>query len=203
MEELRKLRAHFEAVVDTNRVMNLTRITDPSEAAVKHYADSLALLVWARDRAIAVRAVLDVGTGAGFPAVPLAVMRPEWQVTALDSMRKKTEFLARTAETLGLGNLRVEQGNTAHWKPDGRFDLVVARAFAPLAKCLESCARFATPGGRLVVYKTQWLTLGELEAAERLLEKSLMVAEEPFGYELQVGGETLRRALHLFRRVTE
>lgn len=200
-EELRQLRAHFEAVVETNRVMNLTRITDPVEAAIKHYADSLALLLWSRDRSIAVRTVLDVGTGAGFPALPLAVMRPDWSVTALDATRKKVEFLARVVETIGMNNLRVEHGNTAHWTTDLRFDVVAARAFGPLAKCVESCAGLVAPGGRLVVYKTEWLTLGELEEAEQLLKKARLEKDEPFGYDLHINDETLHRTLHLFRRV--
>jgi len=196
-----RLGVHFEAVVETNRTINLTRITDPVEAAVKHYADSLALLLWSRDRSIAVRTVLDVGTGAGFPALPLAVMSPERVVTAIDSTRKKVEFLARTATALGIDNLRVEHAHTAHWKTEQKFDVVAARALGPLARCLESSSGFVTVGGFLVVYKTGWLTLGELVDAENMLKKTRMRKEEPFGYDLQLDRQTLPRALHVFRRV--
>ncbi len=197
-----RLRMHFEAVVESNRVMNLTRITDPVQAAVKHYADSLALLLWSRDRSIVVRLVLDVGTGAGFPAVPLAVMSPEWEVTAIDATRKKVDFLARTAATLGVDNLRVEQAHTAHWTTEQRFDVVAARALGPLARCMESCARFVETGGFLIIYKTGWLTLNELTNAEKLLKTTRMRKEEPFGYDLQLNRQTLPRALHIFRRVS-
>jgi len=196
-----RLRSHFEAVVETNRVTNLTRITDPIEAAVKHYADSLALLLWSRDRSIAVRTVLDVGTGAGFPAVPLAVMRPEWAVTAIDATHKKVEFLARTAAALGIDNLRVEHAHTAHWGTEQKFDVVAARAFGPLARCLEWSARFVATGGCLVVYKTDRLPRSESADAEKLLKTTRMRVEEPFGYDLQLNRERVPRALHVFRRI--
>lgn len=195
-----RLRMHVEAVVETNRVMNLTRITDPVEAAVKHYADSLALLLWSRDRSIGVRTILDVGTGAGFPALPLAVMRPEWAVTAIDATRKKVEFLVRTAAKMGLDNLGVEQAHTAHWQSERVFQVVATRALGPLARCVESCAAFVRPGGWLVAYKTASVARDEIAAAEKLLKRMRMRVEEPFAYDLQLGEETLHRTLHLFRR---
>ena len=199
--ELHQLRAHFEAVVETNRVMNLTRITDPVEAAVKHYADSLALLPWTRDRSITLRTILDVGTGAGFPAVPLAVIRSEWAATAIDATRKKVEFLTRTVAAIGLTNVHVEHAHAAHWRPKRPFDVVVVRALAPLGKCLELCAAFVKPSGWLVAYKTASVDRDEIAAAERVLKKTRMRVEEPFPYELQMGDQTLHRTLHLFQRV--
>ena len=195
-----QLRNHFEAVLETNRIMNLTRITDPVEAAVKHYADSLALLLWTRGRSITVQTVLDVGTGAGFPAVPIAIMRPEWTVTAIDSTRKKVEFIARTAAAMGMDNLKVEQAHTSHWQPERTFQVVATRALGPLDKCLESCAKFVRPGGWLVAYKTASVPRGEIAAAQKLLKRTRMRVEEPFAYDLQLGDETLHRVLHLFRR---
>jgi len=198
-DQLRQLRSHFEAVIETNQVMNLTRITDPVEAAIKHYADSLAMLLWLRERSIAVRTVLDIGTGAGFPAIPLAVMRSEWTVTAMDATRKKVEFLARTAATIGLDNLRAEHAHTADGQPKRTFDIVATRAFGPLARILESCAAFVKPGGWLVAHKTASVGRDEISAAKKLSKKLRMRVEEPFAYDLQIGGETLHRTLHLFR----
>jgi 16S rRNA (guanine527-N7)-methyltransferase len=199
--QVRALGAHFEAVVETNRAMNLTRITEPIEAAVKHYTDSLALLLWTRDRSVTVRTVLDVGTGAGFPSVPLAVMQREWAVTAIDATRKKVEFLTRTVGAIGLTNLHVEQAHAAHWRPKRPFDVVAVRALAPLGKCLELCAAFVKRGGWLVAYKTASLDRAELAVAEKLLRKTRMRVDEPFPYELQMGDQTFHRALHLFQRV--
>ncbi len=199
-EQLRRMWAHFEAVVETNRMMNLTRITEPSEAAVKHYADSLSLLAWTQERSIAVRTVLDVGTGAGFPAVPLAVMRPDWDITTIDATRKKVEFLTGAAAVIGATNLHVEHAHAAHWQTDRRFDLVATRALGPLGRCLELCSAFVRTDGRLVVYKTASLTRDEMAESEKRVKTSRMLAEDPFAYDLQVADETLWRKLHLFRR---
>ena len=113
--QLVKLRSHFEAVIEVNRVMNLTRITNPIDAAVKHYVDSSALLPWIAARKINAASLLDVGTGAGFPAVPLAVLRPNWAITAIDATRKKVDFVSRTVVAMGLTNLRVEHAHSDHW----------------------------------------------------------------------------------------
>ena len=96
-KQLGQMVAHHDAMVEANRRLNLTRITDPVESAVRHYADSLALLAWSRDSAVSIRTLLDVGTGAGFPAVPLAIMKPKWKITAIDGTKKKIDFVRETA----------------------------------------------------------------------------------------------------------
>ncbi len=113
--QLAQMRTHFDALVETNRVMNLTRITDPKEAAIKHYADSLALLLWIDERRISVKSILDIGTGGGFPAVPLAITRPDWLITAIDGTGKKIDFVRRTAKTIGLDNLHCVHTHSCHW----------------------------------------------------------------------------------------
>ena len=163
--QLDQLRAHFDAVVEANRLMNLTRITNPSDAAVKHYADSLALLAWAAALGIKSASLLDVGTGAGFPAIPLAVLRPDWSITAIDGTRKKVEFVSRTAETLGLTNLEAIHAHSDHWTTGQTFQIITLRAVTKLARCVESCARYVAPGGRLVAYKTTSLDPQEHTAA--------------------------------------
>ena len=198
--QLDLLTAHFAAVVETNRTLNLTRITDPVEAAVKHYADSLALLLWARDRRIEVKTVLDIGTGAGYPAVPLAVMRPDWTVTAIDGTGKKVRFLARVVEEMQLSNLRLEHAHSLHWSDGRRFRVVVARGIGPLAKCLGQAAANVASGGRLVIYKTAALTRAELEAASERARHLRACPDEPFPYKLDLAGEVLRRTLHVYRK---
>lgn len=198
--QLNRLATHYREMVAENRRINLTRITDPAEAAVKHYADSLALLMWASKEGVEVLRLLDVGTGAGFPSVPLAVARPGWLVTAIDSTRKKIVFLRKAITTLGIDNLRAEHGHAQHWRPTQSFDLVVARAVANLAVCLESAARHVRPGGWIVVYKTASIPTEEVDAAERLLYRYDLRAHEPFSYELPCGTETLRRRLYLYQK---
>lgn len=214
-QQLNQLRAHFEAVVRTNRVMNLTRITDPVEAAVKHYADSLALLIWVVKRQITVKTVLDVGTGAGFPALPLAVVRPDWSVTAIDATGKKIDFLRRTAAAIGIDNLRCEHAHSQHWKPssfilnpsspsrqrpDPGFSLVVFRALTMLAKSLEQTARHVAPGGWLVAYKTASMDPAEQHAAANVTRKLGLHPRKRYEYDLELKGERLARALYLYRR---
>ena len=92
---------HFALMVEANRRFNLTRITTPVEAAIKHYADSLTLLTCPDIAAAAPITLLDVGTGAGFPAIPLAIVCPAWQVAAIDGTGKKARFVAESAAGLG------------------------------------------------------------------------------------------------------
>lgn len=212
-DRLGRLRAHYDAVVETNRTMNLTRITDPVEAAVKHYADSLAPLLWVENRKIAVQTVLDVGTGAGFPAVPLAVMRPDWSVTAIDATRKKIDFLRRTADAMGLSNLHCEHAHSEHWKPSvvshqlsaisghragTSFDLVVFRALTSLAKSLEQTSGHVAQGGWLVAYKTASMDPEEREAADRATAKLHLRLDERFAYDLELESEKLHRVLFVY-----
>ncbi len=198
-EQIARLRAHFQAVVEANQRFNLTRITEPDEAAVRHYADSLALLLWCRDRGISARSVLDIGSGAGYPAVPLAVARPEWAVTALESTIKKARFLQRVTGELGLITLTVIAVHSAHWKSPAKFDLIVFRAVAPLDVCLKRAAHHAAPGGWLVAYKTASLPADEKAAAGQVVASLKLRRAEPYGYELSFRGEVIRHALFPFQ----
>ena len=198
--QLGMLRAHYEAVLEANSRMNLTRITDPTEAAVKHYADSLALLLWIRDRGIEVGTVLDVGSGAGFPAVPLAVMRPEWQVTALDGTAKKIGFVARVAKTLRLPNLRAVHAHSTHWRDGWTADVVTVRAVAKLAKCMRDTVDLVAPNGWLVAYKTADIGDDELSAAQLQCADGGFRSEPAFEYELRLKDDRLQRALYSFRK---
>lgn len=210
-EQIDQLQAHFQAVVEANRTMNLTRITDPVEAAIKHYADSLALLLWVRAREPSVQTLLDVGTGAGFPAVPLAIMRPEWSVTAIDATGKKIDFLQRTVAAIGLKNVHCEHAHSRHWTPSAisrqppgpGFDLVVFRALTSLSKSLEQTAGYMAPGGWLVAYQTASVNPNEQNLAQQVCTKMGLHAHERFAYDLVVGSEKLYRMLYVYRRTHE
>jgi 16S rRNA (guanine527-N7)-methyltransferase len=200
-EQLDTLGRHYLAVVETNRKFNLTRITDPREAAVKHYADSLALLLWCRAGGVMPRSVLDVGTGAGFPSVPLAVMRPDWHVTALEATRKKAHFLIEAGSAMGLQNLSVVHGHSSHWKSARVFDVVVFRALRRLDRALTENARFCGSGGWIVAYKTAALPTKEIEATHRVAARLGLKSSATFEYDLVCGEEILWRALSPFRRL--
>ncbi len=199
-QQVDRLRAHFAMLLEANRLMNLTRITDPLEAAVKHYVDSLALLPWAAERRTAVRTVLDLGTGGGFPAVPLAIMRPDWSITAIDATGKKIDFVAHAAATLEIANLHAEHAHSEHWKSDRTFDVVVARAVGPLERCLKAGARFLAAPGRLVVYKTRAQADLEAPAVRQAVRTLRLTFEGPYCYQLFLREETFERALLIYCR---
>ncbi len=187
-------------VVQANRVTNLTRITDPWEAAVKHYADSLALLHWLNAHKSPPASILDIGTGAGYPAVPLAVFLPDWFITAIDGTAKKADFVARYAAQHGLANLRAEHAHARHWQPSAAFEIVVMRAVGPLGKCLEAATPHVAIGGRIIAYKTATLRKGEREEAGRSAAQLGLEAQEPYTYELVLREERLRRSLQVYLR---
>ncbi len=159
-------------LVEWNGRFNLTAITDPGEILVKHFFDSLSLLrVYEREEA----RVLDIGTGAGFPGLPLRIVRPHWRVVLLEATGKKVTFLRHMIELLRLNGVEAIQGRAeelAHERAyRGAFDMVTARAVAALPVLLEYAAPFCRVGGRMVFPKKGEL-VGELAqgnaAARRL-----------------------------------
>lgn len=206
-DQLRKLLGHYNAMIEANRSFNLTRITDPKEAAIKHYADSLALLLWADEAGAKIDPVLDIGTGAGFPAFPLAVLRPEWSVTAIDATRKKIDFVTRTAASLGVKNLRCEHAHSEHWQGpcDGdrtsanTYQLVVFRALSKPSKAIEQAGRFVAPGGYLVAYQSDSVDPAEQHNAEQAAAKLRLQIRQRYSYDLKISGEHVKRVLQVYR----
>lgn len=151
--------ARYRALLlDWNRRVNLTSITSPDAVLTRHFLDSLsvALAVPPTVRA-GVPALLDVGSGAGFPGLPLAIAFPEWQVALLEATGKKVRFLEHVMAELGLTNVRAVQGRAEEIARipthRGRYDLVAARALAPLPTLLEYCQPFACVGGVTIALK--------------------------------------------------
>ena len=148
-------------LLEANRRMNLTGARSEAEALERHAGDSLALLPVleaARPPAAAPARVLDVGSGAGLPGMVLAIARPEWDFTLLDSLQKRCRFLEGTAQELGLRNVDVRWGRAEDLarEPGLRdgFDLVTARAVAEMTTLVELCLPFLRPGaGALVAAK--------------------------------------------------
>lgn len=161
--------ADFAALVlEKNKVMNLTAITDPAEFARLHLLDSAALL-GAVDPAG--KSLIDVGTGAGFPGVPIRVLCPEAHVTLLDSTGKRVEFLRQSCEALGLESVdcvhaRAEEYAASHRE---RFDCAVSRAVAALPVLCELCLPLVKVGGQFLAMKSVDSD-AELEAAKRAIQ---------------------------------
>lgn len=145
---------YAKLLVEWNEKINLTSITDPDEIVIKHFVDSLLLLRAANLPQGA--SLIDVGTGAGFPSTPLAVLRRDLQITQLDSLNKRILFLQAVSDQLGLPiktvHLRAEEGGkSAEFRE--KYDYATARAVANLQTLSEYCIPFVKPGGFFIALK--------------------------------------------------
>jgi 16S rRNA (guanine527-N7)-methyltransferase len=134
-----------------NRTYNLTAITKPEDMVTHHLLDSLAVNPELQGTMIA-----DVGTGAGFPGLPLAVLNPERRFTLIDSAGKKIRFVSHVAHALGLTNVEGLHARVESLRPERPFDTIVTRAFAPLPEMLEKVAPLCGPATRVLAMKGKW-----------------------------------------------
>src|SRR5690349_19694482 len=137
-----RMEAHLALVEKWNRVHNLTAVRETAQMVVVHVLDSLTLL----PHLGAAKRVVDVGTGAGFPGIPLAIARPDVSFTLLDSSHKKYSFLEQARAELGLANVEVACERVEQFRPAVRFDTVVSRAFAELSDFVTQSQHLAAPG---------------------------------------------------------
>jgi 16S rRNA (guanine527-N7)-methyltransferase len=143
-----RLLAYLALLVKWNRTYNLTAIRDPLAMVAHHLLDSLAVLPHLplpveRGR------LVDAGSGAGLPGIPLAMARPQWRVVLAESSQKKAAFLRQAAIELELNNVEVHEGRVEAWRPSVLFDAVISRAFAALAEFISVCRHLVAPGGVL------------------------------------------------------
>jgi 16S rRNA (guanine527-N7)-methyltransferase len=131
-----------------NRVYNLTAIREPERMVTHHLLDSLAILPHVHGPS-----VLDVGSGAGLPGIPLAIAAPGLAVTLLDSNHKKAAFLQQAVAELALANATVVPARVEAWQTEARFDTIVSRAFADLGEFVSGAARLLAPGGIIAAMK--------------------------------------------------
>lgn len=162
----------YELLVEWNKVMNLTGITEFEEVVSKHFLDSL-LLVKAYDMG-KVKSIIDIGTGAGFPGIPLKIAFPEIKCVLLDSLGKRIKFLGAVVDNLGLENIELIHGRAEDYaKKDEyreKFDLSVSRAVANLASLSEYCIPFVKMKGAFVPYKS-----GEIKEELKGAEKAVSI----------------------------
>lgn len=168
-EQAECFQRYMELLLEWNEKMNLTAITAPEEIVEKHFIDSLTLFSVCQVKQGA--KVADVGTGAGFPGIPLKILRPDLRLTLLDGLNKRLVFLAEVCDTLGLSCTRVhKRAEEAGLDPTVRegFDLVVARAVAPLPVLCEYCIPLVKMKGHFVAMKGPGVK-EELEASQNAL----------------------------------
>ncbi|SDB52423.1 16S rRNA (guanine527-N7)-methyltransferase [Pseudobutyrivibrio sp. YE44] len=154
-KQIKQLDTFYEMLIDKNKVMNLTAITEFDEVVVKHFVDSLSICTVLPE---SVQTVCDLGTGAGFPGIPMAIAYPDLQFTLIDSLNKRIKFLQDVVDAIGLTNVTLihsraeEAGRNKLYRE--QFDLVVSRAVANIATLSEYCLPLVNIGGYFISFKS-------------------------------------------------
>lgn len=153
--QLQKFQQYYDMLIEKNKVMNLTAITDSKDVVIKHFVDSIYLMKYMN---LQNKNIMDVGTGAGFPGIPLAIMNLDCNFVLLDSLNKRINFLHEVCDACELDHVELVHSRAEDGARDERyrekFDMVVSRAVANMSTLLEYCTPYCKVGGVFVSYKT-------------------------------------------------
>jgi 16S rRNA (guanine527-N7)-methyltransferase len=178
---IHKAALHLHLILAANEHMNLTRITDPREAAIKHVYDSV--LPWQHFQNA--RRILDAGTGAGFPGIPLSIVLPEIRFCLVESTQKKARFVDTAVESLDLPNVHVFPERAEEVALTQRPDIITARAVAPIGRIIELFRKSLKNGARLLLYKGPDVENELTEAGQHRMDANVLCRYE-LPYELGV-----------------
>lgn len=146
--QYQQFEAFFALLIKWNQAYNLTAIRDPEEILIKHFLDSVSIAPWIKGQK-----VLDVGTGAGFPGIPLAILKPEQRFDLLDTNGKKTRFLLQVKQALNLTQINVIHARVEAFEPEQCYDQITTRAFSSLEQMLEVTGHLCCNNGQFVAMK--------------------------------------------------
>lgn len=170
-DQVEQLLGFIKLIEKWNKAYNLTAIRDKEDMVRLHLLDSLAVLPFVEGRR-----VIDIGTGAGLPGIPLAICLPQIEFTLLDSNAKKTRFVQQVVLELGLKNVAICHNRVEQYQPGHAFNTVITRAFASLSDIVELTAHLLAEGGMLLAMKGPYV---EAELAEVSADKTLIPIKVP------------------------
>jgi len=156
-DQRRQLNKYYELLVDWNTRMNLTGITEYEQVLIKHYIDSIMIGKLVPESVRYGNKLIDIGTGAGFPGIPIKIMYPELECVLLDSLQKRVGFLNHVIDELNMSGIRAVHARAEEYVTDGNreaYDVCVSRAVADLCVLSELCLPYVKPGGYFVSYKS-------------------------------------------------
>lgn len=203
-EQIEQFLQYYEMLVEKNKVMNLTGITEYEEVIQKHFLDSLSLIRVIPDIASQKLTVIDLGTGAGFPGIPLKIAFPELEITLMDSLNKRILFLQEVIDALGLKKVSAVHGRAEEMASNAthrqQYDLCVSRAVSNLAVLTEYCLPFVKKGGLFVSYKS---ADSDAEIQEGKKALSILGGKLTSVDKFQLPDSDLRRALVCIKKVKD